>query len=116
MKLMINDYIRLNSGEEGKVVSLEAAGGSIKTNDGKEYWFYSTNWMPLELTEDWIIQHRVFPITLANGVDVDFSRSHKLKVSLFDSNQRIQISYFFPKPKYVHELQQILRGFSEIEL
>lgn len=116
MNLQINDIVQTNDNIIGRVVSLDTKGGSVKTDDGKEYWFYPSAIRPILLTDEWLLAHRVITITGENGLEIDFHRTHKLKVSLVDSSRKLQISYFFPKPQYVHELQQILRQFNNIEI
>lgn len=116
MNLQINDLVQTNDNIIGRVVSLDIKGGSVKTDDGKEYWFYPSAIRPIPLTDEWLLAHRVITITGEAGLEIELHRTHKFKVSLVDSNHKVQISYFFPKPKYVHELQQILRQFNSIEL
>lgn len=115
-KLMINDFVATSNGIEGRVNELYTDTLVMKDNDGEDYWLTPSTARPVMLTEEWIKEHNVLAIAEKNQIVLDFSRKYRLKVSLFSSDKTILITYYYPKPKYVHELQQILRYFNEIEL
>ena len=115
-KLMINDFVATSDGIEGRVIELYTDTIVIKDKDGEDYWLTPSTARPVFLTDEWIKEHDVLAIAEKNQMILDFSRKYRLKVSLFSSDKTVQITYYYPKPKYVHELQQILRFFNEIEL
>ena len=112
-QLMINDIVCDNNGHTGRVIELYEDSFIIRA-DGEEY--YGENTRPLPLTNEWIIANKVHEVCEKNGLAIDFSRKHKLKISLLGEDGKIIISYFYPLPQYVHELQHILRNFNRIEL
>lgn len=113
--LMINDIICVNDGQPCRVIGINRR-FFCYLQDGKEYLGRYEEIRPLILTNDWIKTNKVRSICKQNSISIDFSRTHKLKLSILDPEGKIEISYFYPKPKYVHELQHILRNFNEIEI
>ena len=110
-QLMLNDI--LYDGEHiGRVIALSEDEFIVKSNCGE---WNGENTKPLPITNDWLIKSRVHDICEKNSICIDFSRKHKLKVSIMDGD-KIVISYFYPMPKYAHELQHILRNFNLIEI
>ena len=106
---MLNDI--LWDGEHtGRVIALSEDEFIVKSENGE---WDGENTRPMLLTNEWII--RAKEICEKNSLAIDFSRKHKLKISII-SNGKIVISYFYPLPQYVHELQHILRYFNAIEL
>ena len=115
-QLMLNDYIASSDGIKGKVIILYTDAIVIKDDNGEEYWLVPSTAKPIPLTDEWMREHNVLAIAEKNHCNLDFSRKHRLKVILTSGDGTTQITYYFPKPQYVHELQHILRQFNEIEL
>lgn len=111
--LMLNDILCDGSGHTGRVIALSEDEFLVRA-DGDEWDGEDTR--PMFITDEWILASKVHDICFKNDIILDFSRKHKLKLSVVDSEGRIVISYFFPMPKYVHELQHILRYFNRIEI
>lgn len=111
--LEINDIVWDNDGNIGRVIELYEGTFIFRAN-GEEY--HGENTRPLPLTSEWIVANKVHEVCKKNGLAIDFSRKHKLKISLLGEDGKIIISYFYPSPQYVHELQHILRNFNRIEL
>ena len=109
--LMLNDI--LWDGEHtGRVIALSEDEFIVKSENGE---WDGENTRPVPLTKEWIAKSNVHEICEKNGLIIDFSRKHKLKLSIMNDG-KIVISYFYPLPQYVHELQHILRYFNAIEL
>jgi len=111
-QLMINDIVCDNNGHTGRVIELYEDSFIIRA-DGEEY--HGENTRPLPLTSEWIVANKVHEVCEKNSLAIDFSRKRKLKISIMNGD-KIVISYFYPTPQYVHELQHILRNFNRIEL
>ena len=103
-QLMLNDYIASSDGIKGKVIELYTDTIVIKDDSGEEYWLVPSTAKPIPLTDEWMKEHNVLAITEKNHCNLDFSRKHRLKVILTSGDGITQITYYFPKPKYVHEL------------
>lgn len=111
-QLMINDI--LWDGEHaGRVIALSEDEFIVRSENGE---WNSENTRPIPLTNEWIVKSNVHEICEKNGITVDFSRKRKLKISAIGNDGKIIISYFYPMPQYVHDLQHILRYFNCIEL
>ena len=109
--LMLNDI--LWDGEHtGRVIALSEDEFLVRSDS--EDWD-GENTRPMPITNKWIAQSKVHDICEKNSLNIDFSRKHKLKLSLMNVG-KVVISYFYPMPQYVHELQHILRQFNGIEL
>lgn len=106
-QLMINDIVCDNEGRTGRVIELDEEHFIIRA-DGEEY--HGENTRPVLLTEGW--EKKAVDVCKPYCIVPDFTRKYKLKLSVLVGRQ---ISYFYPKPLYVHELQHILRYF-DIEL
>lgn len=108
-QLMLNDI--LWDGEHtGRVIALSEDDFIVRTENGE---WDGENTRPMPLTNEWIV--RATEISEKNSLHIDFSRKNKLKISIMDGD-RVVISYFYPMPQYVHELQHILRNFNMIEI
>ena len=108
---MLNDI--LWDGEHtGRVIALSEDEFIVRSDNGE---WNGENTMPMSLTNEWIVKSKVYEICEKNSLAIDFSRKNKLKLSLMNGD-RIIISYFYPMPQYVHELQHILRNFNLIEI
>lgn len=111
-QLMLNDI--LWDGEHiGRVIALSENEFIVRSENGE---WDGENTKPMPLTNEWIVKSNVHEICEKNGLTIDFSRKFKMKISIVDKNGRIIISYFYPMPQYVHNLQHILRYFNCIEL
>ena len=104
---MINDIVCDNEGRTGRVIELDEEHFIIRA-DGEEY--HGENTRPVLLTEEW--EKKAIEVCKPYCIVLDFTRTRKLKLSVLVGRQ---ISYFYPKPLYVHELQHILRYF-DIEI
>jgi len=111
--MMLNDIVCDGDGHTGRVIALSEDEFLIRA-DGEEWNGDGTR--PMFLSNDWIVNSKVHEICEKNGLVIDFSRKRKLKISIVDKDGKIIISYFYPMPMYVHELQHILRYFNRIEL
>lgn len=111
--LMINDIVYNSKEQIVRVIAINK--NIITTSDNEKIKNYDIK--PVELTHEYIINNKILDICQYNNITIDFSRRYKLKVSIVDfiAGKTI-ISYFYPKPKYIHELQHILRNFNEIEI
>lgn len=110
-QLMLNDI--LWDGEHtGRVIALSEDEFIVRSENGK---WYGENTRPMPLTNEWIVESKVHNICEKNSLAIDFSRKHKLKISIMNGD-KVVISYFYPMPQYVHELQHILRNFNMIEI
>ncbi len=108
---MLNDI--LWDGEHtGRVIALSEDEFIVKSENGEWNGEYTR---PMPLTNEWIVKSRVHEVCEKNSLNIDFSRKHKLKLSIMDGD-KVVISYFYPMPQYVHELQHILRYFNMIEI
>ena len=113
--LEIGDYVRNNNDLRiGKVIELSENEVTMLSFDNIEYRYNKDLIIPVLLDETGI-ESSINTCT-RHHIKLDFSRRNRLKVSLFDSNGKIQITYYYPKPNYWHELQQIARRFDETEL
>ena len=110
-QLMLNDI--LWDGEHtGRVIALSEDEFIVKSENGE---WDGENTRPMPLTNEWIVKSKVHEICEKNSLCIDFSRKHKLKLSIMNGD-KVVISYFYPMPQYVHDLQHILRYFNLIEL
>lgn len=108
---MLNDI--LWDGERtGRVIALSEDEFIVRSDNGE---WNGDDTQPLPITNEWITKSRVHEICEENSLRIDFSRKRKLKLSVMDGDKVI-ISYFYPMPKYAHELQHILRNFNLIEI
>ena len=108
---MLNDI--LWDGEHtGRVIALSEDEFIVRSENGE---WDGENTRPLPMTNEWIAKSGVHDICEKNSLRIDFSRKYKLKISIM-SGDEVVISYFYPMPAYVHELQHILRNFNRIEL
>lgn len=106
---MLNDI--LWDGEHtGRVIALSENELIVRSDNGE--WDVE-NTRPMPLTNEWIV--RVNEISEKNSLHIDFSRKNKFKISIMNGD-KVVISYFYPMPQYVHELQHILRNFNLIEI
>lgn len=111
-QLMLNDI--LWDGEHtGRVIALSEDEFLVRSDCGE---WDGDNTRPLPLTNEWIAKSKVHEICEKNSLVIDFSRKRKLKLSIVGKDGKIIISYFYPMPQYVHELQHILRYFNLIEI
>lgn len=106
-QLMINDIVCDNGGRIGRVIELDEEHFIIRA-DGKEY--HGENTRPVFLTEEW--EKRAIEVCKTYGIVLDFTRTHRLKLSVLSDKPYLGITYYYPKPSYVHELQHILRYFN----
>lgn len=106
---MLNDALRDGSGNTGRVIAISDDEFIVCSDTGE--WDGDTQ--PIPITNEWIL--RAHEVCEKNSLAIDFSRKYKLKLSLMDGD-RIIISYFYPMPQYVHDLQHILRYFNLIEI
>jgi len=110
-QLMLNDI--LWDGEHmGRVIALSEDEFIVKSENSE---WNGENTQPLPITNEWIIKSGVNDICEKNSLHIDFSRKYKLKLSIMNGD-KVVISYFYPMPQYVHELQHILRNFNLIEI
>jgi len=108
-QLMLNDVLRDGSGNIGRVIAISDDEFIVRSDTGE--WDGDTQ--PIPITNEWIL--RAHEVCEKNSLAIDFSRKYKLKLSIMGGD-RIIISYFYPMPQYVHELQHILRNFNLIEI
>lgn len=109
---MLNDI--LWDGEQtGRVIAISEKEFIVRSDNVE---WNGDNTKPMPITNGWIIESKVHEICAKNSLLIDFSRKRKLKISIIDKDGKIIISYFYPMPQYVHELQHILRYFNCIEL
>ena len=104
---MINDIVCDNEGRTGRVIELDEENFIIRA-DGEEYHGESTK--PVLLTEEW--QRKADEICKPYNISLDWTRTHRLKLSVLNKKPSLGITYYYPKPLYVHELQHILRYFN----
>lgn len=111
--LMLNDIVYNNKGQIVRIIAINK--NRITTSNNEK--LKDSDIKPVELTHEYIINNKILNICQYNNISIDFSRRNKLKISIVDfiAGKTI-ISYFYPKPKYIHELQHILRNFNEIEI
>ncbi len=108
---MLNDI--LWDGEHtGRVIALSEDEFIVKSENGE---WDGENTRPMPLTNEWIAKSKVHEVCEKNSLNIDFSRKYKLKLSIMNGD-KVVISYFYPMPQYVHDLQHILRYFNLIEL
>ena len=110
-QLMLNDIL-WDGKHVGRVIALSEDEFIVKSENGE---WNGENTRPMPITNEWIAKSKVHNICENNSLAIDFSRKHKLKISIMNGD-KVVISYFYPMPKYVHELQHILRNFNLIEL
>lgn len=106
---MLNDILCDGNGNLGRVIALSEDEFIVKSDTGG--WDGDTK--PVSLTSEWIV--KAHEVCEKNSLAIDFSRKYKLKISIMDGD-KVVISYFYSMPKYVHELQHILRYFNMIEI
>ena len=105
---MLNDIL-WDGKHIGRVIALSEDEFIVASNgewDGE-------NTRPMPRTSEWIV--KAHEVCEKNSLEINFSRRFKLKISIMDGD-KVVISYFYPMPKYVHELQHILRNFNLIEI
>ena len=108
-QLMLNDI--LWDGEHiGRVIALSIKGFIVNSENGE---LDGENTRPMPLTNEWTV--KAHEVCKKNSLAIDFSRKNKLKISIMNDN-KVVISYFYPMPQYVNELQHILRNFNMIEI
>lgn len=108
-QLMLNDIL-WDGKHIGRIIALSEDGFIVKSENGE---WDGENIRPMPLTNEWVV--KAHEICEKNSLAIDFSRKYKLKLSIMDGD-KVVISYFYPMPKYVHELQHILRNFNLIEI
>lgn len=106
---MLNDVL-WDGKHTGRVIAVSQYEIIVKSENEK---WDGENTQPMPLTNEWIV--RAHEVCEKNSLYIDFSHKNKLKISIIDGD-RIVISYFYPMPQYVHELQHILRYFNLIEI
>ena len=106
---MLNDILRDGNGNLGRVIAISEDEFIVRSDTGE--WDGDTK--PVYLTSGWLV--KAHEACEKNNLAIDFSRKHKLKLSIMDGD-KVVISYFYPLPKYVHELQHILRNFNLMEI
>lgn len=106
-QLMINDIVCDNEGRTGRVIELDEEHFIIRA-DGEEY--HGENTRPILLTEEW--EKKAIEICKPYNISLDWTRTHRLKLCVLNEKPSLGITYYFPKPRYVHELQHILRYFN----
>ena len=106
-QLMINDIVCDNEGRTGRVIELDEENFIIRA-DGEEYHGESTK--PVLLTEEW--EKKATEICKPYNISLDWTRTHRLKLSVLNEKPSLGITYYYPKPQYVYELQHILRYFN----
>ena len=106
-QLMINDIVCDNEDHTGRVIELDEESFIIRAN-GKEY--HGENTRPVLLTEEW--KKKATEICKPYSISLDWTRTHRLKLSVLVPKPHIGITYYYPKPSYIHELQHILRYFN----
>lgn len=107
--LMLNDIL-WDGKHTGRVIAISEDEFIVSSENGE---WDGENTRPMPLTNEWIV--RANEISEKNSLHINFSRKNKLKISIMNDG-KIVISYFYPMPQYVHELQHILRYFNCIEL
>ena len=108
-QLMLNDVLRDGSGNTGRVIAISDDEFIVRSDTGE--WDGDTK--PVPITSEWMII--ADEVCEKNSLHIDFSRKYKLKISIMNGD-KVVISYFYPMPQYVHELQHILRNFNMIEI
>lgn len=108
-QLMLNDIL-WDGKHTGRVVAISEDEFIVKSENGE---WDGENTRPMPLTKEWIV--KAHEVCEKNSLAINFSRKNKLKLSIMDGD-KIVISYFYPMPQYVHELQRILRYFNMIEI
>jgi len=108
-QLMLNDIL-WDGKHTGRVIAISEEMFIVRSENGE---CDSVNIRPIPLTNEWII--KAHEVCEKNSLHIDFSRKNKLKISIMNGN-KVVISYFYPMPQYVHELQHILRYFNMIEI
>lgn len=108
-QLMLNDILCDGNGNLGRVIAFSEDEFIVRSDTGE--WDGDTK--PVSLTSGWIVKAN--EVCEKNSLAIDFSRKYKLKISIMNGN-KVVISYFYPMPQYVHELQHILRNFNMIEI
>jgi len=117
--LMLNDIVCDGDGHTGRIIALSEDEFLVRA-DGDEWNGDGTR--PMLLTNEWIVNSKVHDICYKRNIVIDFSRKRKLKISIMidkpnlTGEKSVLISYFYPMPQYVHELQHILRYFDQIEI
>ena len=106
---MLNDILCDGNGNLGRVIAFSEDEFIVRSDTGE--WDGDTK--PVSLTSGWIVKAN--EVCEKNSLAIDFSRKYKLKISIMNGN-KVVISYFYPMPQYVHELQHILRNFNMIEI
>ena len=106
---MLNDIL-WDGEHKGRVIALSENEFIVRSDNGE---WDGGNTKPMPLTNEWIV--RANEISEKNSLHIDFSRKSKLKISIMNGD-KVVISYFYPMPQYVHELQHILRNFNMIEI
>lgn len=109
--MMLNDIL-WDGKHTGRVIALSEDEFLVRSDCGE---WDGENTQPLPITNEWIAKSGVHEICEKNSLCIDFSRKYKLKLSIMNGD-KVVISFFYPMPKYVHELQHILRNFNLIEL
>lgn len=111
-QLMLNDI--LWDGEHiGRIIALSEDEFIVRSENGE---WDGENTRPMPLTNELIVEKKVHEICEKNGLIIDFSRKRKLKISVIGKDGKVLISYFYPMPQYIHDLQHILRYFNCIEI
>lgn len=108
-QLMINDIL-WDGKHTGRVIELTEDYFIVRSENGE---WDGDNTRPMLLTNEWIV--KACKVCEKNSLHIDFSRKYKLKISIMNGD-KVVISYFYPMPQYVHELQHILRDFNMIEI
>ena len=108
-QLMLNDVL-WDGKHTGRVIAVSEDEFILKSENGE---WDGENTQPVPLTSEWIV--RAHEVCKKNSLAIDFSRKYKLKISIMNGD-KVVISYFYPMPQYVHELQHILRYFNMIEI
>ena len=106
---MLNDIL-WDGKHTGRVIALSEDESIVRSENGE---WDDGNTRPMPLTSEWII--KAHEVCIKNSLALDSSRKHKLKISIMNGD-KVVISYFYPMPQYVHELQHILRNFNMIEI
>lgn len=108
-QLMLNDLLRDGSGNTGRVIAVSEEDFIVRSDTGE----WDGNTQPIPITKEWVVKAHM--VCEKNSLAIDFSRKHKLKLSIMNQD-KVVISYFYPMPQYVNELQHILRNFNLIEI
>ena len=106
---MLNDIL-WDGKHTGRVIAISKYEVIVRPENGD---WDGENSRPMPLTNEWIV--KAHEVCENNSLHIDFSRQSKLKISIMDGD-KVVISYFYPMPQYVHELQHILRFFNMIEV